>query len=112
MKHRYFTFRKTRLILLRCGAAQPSPCLLYTSYIGPEHQSPIITTFCYPVGVSFRFPEFYQYIKARGYAIYPGKLTERDTFRIGTIGEVYEEDIEKLAAIIYDFLRERKGETA
>lgn len=25
MKHRYFTFRKTRLILLRCGAAQPSP---------------------------------------------------------------------------------------
>ncbi|MCU6790100.1 2-aminoethylphosphonate--pyruvate transaminase [uncultured Butyricicoccus sp.] len=84
----------------------------FATYIGPEHQSPIITTFCYPVGVSFRFPEFYQYIKARGYAIYPGKLTERDTFRIGTIGEVYEEDIEKLAAIIYDFLRERKGETA
>lgn len=84
----------------------------FATYIGPEHQSPIITTFCYPAGVSFRFPEFYQYIKARGYAIYPGKLTERDTFRIGTIGEVYEEDIEKLAAIIYDFLRERKGETA
>ena len=39
-------------------------------------------------------------------------IRDRDTFRIGTIGEVYEEDIEKLAAIIYDFLRERKGETA
>ena len=67
----------------------------FATYIDGSHQGPIITTFFYPAGVSFRFEEFYRYIKERGYAIYPGKLTEMDTFRIGNIGEIYPEDIDK-----------------
>ena len=39
---------------------------------------------------------------------YPGKLTEMDTFRIGNIGEIYPEDIDKLTGIIAAFLKERK----
>ncbi len=39
----------------------------------------------------------------RGYAIYPGKVTDADTFRIGNIGEIYEEDILKLCGIIEEF---------
>ena len=46
----------------------------------------------------------YTYIKNRGYAIYPGKVTEASTFRIGNIGEIYSEDIDKLIEIIKDFL--------
>ena len=46
----------------------------------------------------------YEFIKARGYAIYPGKVTEAETFRIGNIGEIYKEDIEKLIAIYKEFL--------
>lgn len=78
----------------------------FTTYIDGSHQGSIITTFFYPDGVSFSFADFYNYVKARGYAIYPGKLTERDTFRIGNIGEIYAEDIEKLIAIISDYLKE------
>lgn len=78
----------------------------FTTYIDGAHQGCIITTFFYPEGVFFKFTDFYNYVKARGYAIYPGKLTERDTFRIGNIGEIYAEDIEKLIAIISDYLRE------
>lgn len=78
----------------------------FTPYISGEHQGPIITTFFYPRGKKFEFSDFYEYVKARGYVIYPGKLTEQDTFRVGNIGEIYEEDIEKLAAIIADYLRE------
>ena len=48
----------------------------------------------------------YEYIKDRGYAIYPGKVTEAETFRIGNIGEIYPEDIEKVCAIIKEFLEE------
>ena len=48
----------------------------------------------------------YDYIKARGYVLYPGKVTEADTFRVGNIGEIYTEDIEQLAAIMADFLKE------
>ena len=80
----------------------------FSTYIDGAHQGPIITTFFYPAGASFTFADFYQYIKERGYAIYPGKLTEAETFRIGNIGEIYPEDIEKLTGIIADFLAERK----
>lgn len=78
----------------------------FKPYIDSAHQGPIITTFFFPSGFSFQFSEFYQYIKERGYAIYPGKLTELDTFRIGNIGEIYKEDIQKLTGIISDFLQE------
>lgn len=76
-------------------------------YIGGEHQGSIITTFYYPEHHNFSFQEMYQYIKDRGYAIYPGKVTDADTFRIGNIGEIYEEDIIKLCRIIEDFLASR-----
>ena len=74
-------------------------------YIDSTHQGPIITTFFYPENVQFSFDEMYQYIKERGYAIYPGKVTEADTFRIGNIGEIYEEDILKVSELIREFLQ-------
>ena len=73
-------------------------------YIDQDHQGPIITTFFYPENASFSFEEMYQYIKERGYAIYPGKVTEADTFRIGNIGEIYKEDILKVSELIKEFL--------
>lgn len=80
------------------------------TYIDLEHQSPIITTFLYPEIHNYSFNEMYEYIKERGYAIYPGKVTEADTFRIGNIGEIYEEDIIKLAEIIKGFMEEKANE--
>lgn len=49
-------------------------------YIDGEHQGPIITTFFYPENYDFKFADMYTYIKDRGYAIYPGKVTEAETF--------------------------------
>ncbi len=77
-------------------------------YIDSAHQGPIITTFFYPENHHFSFQEMYQYIKDRGYAIYPGKVTDADTFRIGNIGEIYKEDIEKVCDIIKEFLEQNK----
>lgn len=80
----------------------------FATYINSSNQGPIITTFFYPVNTMFKFDEFYAYIKERGYAIYPGKLTELDTFRVGNIGEIYPEDIEKLTDIIKTFIELKK----
>ena len=74
-------------------------------YIDGEHQSPIITTFFYPDNKNFCFEEMYKYIKERGYAIYPGKVTDADTFRVGNIGEIYLEDIDKVCDIFEEFFR-------
>ena len=79
----------------------------YKTYIDAEHQGPIITTFFYPEDCNYTFKEMYEFIKARGYAIYPGKVTEAETFRIGNIGEIYQEDIEKLISIYKEFLATR-----
>ena len=76
------------------------------SYVDLAYQGPIITTFYYPKSKDFAFSEMYEYIKAHGYAIYPGKLTTEKTFRIGNIGEIYESDILNLCSIIKDFLAE------
>lgn len=78
------------------------------TYIEEGHQGPIITTFFFPEDVAFTFSEMYEYIKERGYAIYPGKVTEAETFRIGNIGEIYKEDIEKLCTIMKEFLEEKQ----
>ncbi len=48
--------------------------------------SPIITTFFSPADPNFEFGRFYNEIKSRGFIIYPGKLTEADSFRVGCIG--------------------------
>lgn len=76
----------------------------YDTYIDATHQGPIITTFLFPENANYSFSEMYEYIKERGYAIYPGKVTEAETFRIGNIGEIYCEDMETLYKIMKEFL--------
>lgn len=73
------------------------------SYIDMEYQGPIITTFLYPEKRNFSFESMYRFMKNRGYAIYPGKLTDADTFRIGNIGEIYEADILKVCELFKEF---------
>ena len=79
------------------------------TYIDDAHQGPIITTFFTPKMDNFSFAEMYEYIKKRGYAIYPGKVTDADTFRIGNIGEIYKEDIEKVSDIIEEYFEKCCG---
>ena len=71
-----------------------------------DHQGPIITTFLYPEGTSFDFHDMYGFIKERGYAIYPGKLTDEETFRLGNIGEIYADDIEKVTELFALYMGE------
>lgn len=79
----------------------------FRTYIDALHQSPIITSFYFPQRYDFSFADMYAYIKERGYAIYPGKVTDADTFRIGNIGEIYAEDIEKLCGIFADYMEDK-----
>lgn len=52
--------------------------------------SPIIVTFFCPADPKFVFTGFYDRMKAKGFIIYPGKLTVVDSFRIGCIGRMDE----------------------
>ena len=51
-------------------------------------QAPIIVTFHTPGDANFVFETFYDALRARGFVIYPGKLTVAESFRIGCIGRL------------------------
>jgi 2-aminoethylphosphonate-pyruvate transaminase len=72
----------------------------FQPYLEAELQSPIITAYRYPSQYEFHFKEFYERLAERGFVIYPGKLTEVDTFRIGNIGRIFEADILALLSAI------------
>jgi len=64
----------------------------YKALLPEALQSPIISSFEYP-SESFSFRIFYEQLKKAGFVIYPGKISKRETFRIGTIGQVFPSDI-------------------
>jgi len=68
----------------------------FETLLPDAHHSPIITSFLSPDSPAYSFNSFYQALKARGFVIYPGKVTGADTFRIGNIGHVFAQDMERL----------------
>jgi 2-aminoethylphosphonate-pyruvate transaminase len=62
--------------------------------------SPIITGFLNPEHEAYDFRKFYDLLKDRGFVIYPGKVTGADSFRVGTIGHVFRDDVDRLLAAI------------
>jgi 2-aminoethylphosphonate-pyruvate transaminase len=67
-------------------------------------QAPIIVTFHMPSEPNFRFQDFYDGLKERGFIIYPGKLTVADSFRIGCIGRLDQADMRAALAAVRDTL--------
>src|SRR5208283_4193629 len=66
-----------------------------------ELRSPIITSFLEPSAAGYSFGGFYAALKARGFVIYPGKVSQADTFRIGTIGDVSPATIRSLISAVH-----------
>ena len=60
----------------------------FETLLADERQAPIIVTFLMPADPKFEFQSFYDTLAKQGYIIYPGKLTEADSFRIGCIGHL------------------------
>lgn len=58
--------------------------------------SVIIASYYYPQSSNFVFEEFYKRLYELGSVIYPGKVSQADCFRIGTIGDIHPKDVEAL----------------
>lgn len=55
----------------------------------PDHlQAPIIVTFHAPASPHYDFQSLYRFVRERGFVLYPGKLTQVETFRVGCIGAI------------------------
>jgi 2-aminoethylphosphonate-pyruvate transaminase len=72
----------------------------FEEYLPKAKQAHIITTYRYPKHANFIFAVFYGKLNQRGFAIYPGKLTQGDCFRIGNIGRITVKDVNALVEAI------------
>lgn len=77
-------------------------------FLAPEDQAPIIVTFHAPAGPGYDFKTFYAAVREQGFILYPGKLTEVETFRVGCIGALTTEDMAKVVAAVGATLRAMK----
>lgn len=78
----------------------------FQTLLPDELQAPIIVTFLMPKDPKFDFSVFYDSLRAKGFVIYPGKLTVAETFRIGCIGRIGAEQISAALAAVSDTLNE------
>ena len=69
-------------------------------------QAPIIVTFHAPKDPRYQFKEFYERVKAKGFILYPGKLTQVETFRVGCIGHVNQAQMHAAVNAVAEVLRE------
>ena len=78
----------------------------FEPFLRPELQAPIIFTFHAPSDPHYEFKAFYEAVKARGFILYPGKLTQVETFRIGCIGAIGPGEMREAVAAVAEAMRE------
>ncbi|MDW7692914.1 2-aminoethylphosphonate--pyruvate transaminase [Flammeovirgaceae bacterium SG7u.111] len=92
---RYQRYKENQSILVEGMQA-----LGFEPLVKREWQSPFITSFLFPKRENFEFNTFYHSLKKKGFVIYPGKISDAETFRIGSIGHVFPEDFKRLLAAV------------
>ena len=58
------------------------------TFLRARDQAPIIVTFHAPPVSGYKFADLYEAVRAKGFILYPGKLTQVETFRVGCIGAI------------------------
>jgi len=76
-------------------------------FLDPRHQAPVIVTFHAPSDPNYDFQKFYDRVREKGFVLYPGKLTQVDTLRVGCIGAIDEHVIRAAVHAIADTVAEQ-----
>ena len=74
----------------------------FHQYVPLDYQSKLICTFYEPD--NFDFNDFHDYLYDQDITIYPGKVVDENTFRIGTIGDVNCNDIKYFLKCVEEYL--------
>jgi 2-aminoethylphosphonate-pyruvate transaminase len=76
-------------------------------FLDPRHQAPVIVTFHAPTDPNYDFQKFYDRVREKGFVLYPGKLTQIDTLRVGCIGAIDEHVVRAAVHAIADTVAEQ-----
>jgi 2-aminoethylphosphonate-pyruvate transaminase len=78
----------------------------FKPFLDTALQAPIIVTFHAPGDSRYQFKPFYDQAKRRGFILYPGKLTQVETFRVGCIGAIGRNEMQQAVNAVRDAMRE------
>ena len=78
----------------------------FQPFLDPAIQAPIIVTFHAPADARYAFKEFYDRVRDKGFILYPGKLTQVETFRVGCIGAIGPDEMRHAVNTVRDTLAE------
>ncbi len=78
----------------------------FKPFLDPAIQAPIIVTFHAPADRRYDFKTFYAATRARGFILYPGKLTQAETFRVGCIGAIGPVEVAQAVAAVAGALQD------
>jgi len=76
-------------------------------FLDAKHQAPVIVTFHAPSDPNYDFQKFYDRVREKGFVLYPGKLTQVDTLRVGCIGAIDEHAMRAAVHAVSDTLKEQ-----
>ena len=95
---RYIDSYKT----LRTGMEQ----LGFRVLVSDDISSGFITTFFDPKDESYSFDSMHDYLYERGFTIYPGKVSQANTFRIANIGDIDTNDMAQFLVCLQAYINE------
>ncbi|MGH8713556.1 MAG: 2-aminoethylphosphonate--pyruvate transaminase [Casimicrobiaceae bacterium] len=78
----------------------------FRPFLEPRIQAPIIVTFHAPPDARYAFKAFYEKVRDKGFILYPGKLTQVETFRVGCIGAIGPGEMRHAVNAVRDALSE------
>ena len=79
---------------------------LSLSMLVPESaQSKLITAINEPSSPDYSFDALHDFARSKGFTIYPGKLSDANTFRIANIGDIQVEEMIAFTAVLETYLR-------
>jgi 2-aminoethylphosphonate-pyruvate transaminase len=78
----------------------------FQTVVPDAYAAPIVAAFHNPAHPAFKFDALYEGMKRRGFIIFPGRVAVPNTFRIGCMGDVHEQDLADAVQAVAETLKE------
>ena len=95
--------RHTRVFNAICEGLEE---LGFRQVIPAEHRAGLVASAIYPDDPNWDFRKVHDYCYARGFTIYPGKISTTNTFRLCALGAIDESDIKNFFVVFREALNE------
>lgn len=76
--------------------------------VSDRDSSKLLTTIIEPESGKYNFNEFHDFLRGKGFTIYPGKISSKNTFRIANIGDIYPENMRNFIEVMKEYFIEIK----